>query len=75
MAKVLNRAILLLKKREKLDQIHGVVKGGELFKEQYGQEGVDEVFNYMVSCATPENYRKAEELGMPPGSYIIPMEE
>ena len=74
MAKVINRAILLMKKQQRLEEIHGKTKARELFFEEYGQEGVDTVMDYVISCATPENHRKAEELGMAPGSYVIPME-
>ncbi len=73
MGDVIDRRVILLRKQEQLKQTHGAVKGVELFKKKYGQQGVDDVFNYIVSCATPENYKKAEELGMAPGSYVIPM--
>jgi len=72
MAKVENREFLLIKKLLKLKEIHGDVKGTELFDEQYGQKGIDDVYNYMVSCATPRNYAKARAAGFQDGHVITP---
>jgi len=69
MAKVENREFLLIKKLIKLKETHDNVKGAELFKEQYGQRGIDDVFNYVVSCATPENYDAA---GIGGGHVVTP---
>jgi len=72
MAKVEDRRYLLLKKLCKLKDIHGPDKGIELFKEEYGQRGMDDCFNYMVSCATPENYAHAAAVGHMGGHVITP---
>ena len=36
-----------------------------------GQREIDIGFEYIVACATPENYDKAVELGYPPGTHVI----
>ena len=71
-AKVIDRRFLLIQERIELCKKHGDVKGGELFKEKYGQKGIDDCFNYMISCATVKNYRAAEAMGHEMGTYIIP---
>ena len=69
MAEVIDRRYLMIQKMLKLKEIHGNVKGVELFKDQYGQAGIDECFNYMVACATPENYDRAMAAGH--GGHVI----
>ena len=72
MAEVISREFLLIKKLIKLKETHGNVKGAELFKEQYGQRGIDDVFNYIVACATPRNYNRARAIGVQGGHVLTP---
>jgi hypothetical protein len=72
MAEVERIEFVLLKKMLQLKEVHGNVKGVELFKEKYGQKGIDDCFNYMVACATPQNYDRAAAAGNEGGHVITP---
>lgn len=64
MAEIIERRYLLIQKycglRDK--------KGHDYAMSQFSQTEKDEMFNYLVSCATPENYDKSSV----DGGYVIP---
>ena len=72
MAEVIDRRYLLIMEQRRLRKIHGVVKGSELFFEKYGQQGVDDAFNYMIACQNVDNLRAAEAMGLPMGTCLLP---
>lgn len=71
-AAIIDRVHLLIRKYLRLRETHGRVKGTELFVEEYGQKAMDEMFDYLVSCSTPENHAAAEAKGHE-GCYVIPL--
>ena len=67
MGQVMDRRYLLLQKFIKLRDQYG----HDHACAQFTQAEHDDMFNYIVACATPANYDKAEANGAQPGSYAI----
>ena len=72
-AVIYDRIHLMVRKLVRLREEHGHTEGVRLFKKEHGQEGVDEVHDYMVACSTPENYEAARKQRYPDGTVVIPL--